>query len=213
MNKLHYDRLYAKYYPEAVAYKELQAYFLAHPEYTHMVVLPDDLIVRPEDFEQLKADVEQYDYPALAGICHIHYHEKDTFICGPSLNGGPTYFTRETLGQEVRKQGSHIIRVEFEGFACTFIKRDVLVKYPDSIKGMPVGSFDWGFSHSCYWNKVPIHVDTSVYLVHLGQRLPGRQEYWGKGVKQPVVRFEDARGSLIATVKRGENLPDYNSTR
>ena len=48
-----YDRLYAKYYPEKTAYNLLRDYFLDHTEYTHLVICPDDLIIKKEHIDSL----------------------------------------------------------------------------------------------------------------------------------------------------------------
>jgi hypothetical protein len=203
MNKLPYDKCMAKYYYEAEAYKELLEYFLAHKDYTHMAIIPDDLVVHREGFELLKQDLEEHDYPVLEGICNLLYN--DTERCGPTLNGGPSFYTKDALLEVVEKQGD-IIQVVSEGFACLFIRRDILEKHPDALRGMPNTntSFDWAFSLTCLQKGIPIRVDTRAGFLHLAGRDPAYLEHWYRGKRIPRVMFSDGQGTVIETVKKGE---------
>src|SRR5215469_16142921 len=201
-----YDKLFAKYYLEHDAYRLLVGYFLDHTDYNYMVVTPDDLVINREGVELLVKDLEEHPYPALAGICNFSYQLRNRYACGPSINGGPTNHTEESLNEEIRKQGP-IIRVGMEGFSCLFIHRQVLENNPKAIKGMPYSSFDWGFCHSCHWDKVPIYVDTRAKFLHLANRLAGdtfvdSRECFMRGVKLPCILFEPADGSMIATIRQ-----------
>lgn len=203
MNKLPYDKLYAKYFAEPDAYKELTQYFLEHKDYTHMCIIPDDLIVDRVGFEILMLDLQEHDYPALEGICNLSFHQTDKFACGPTISGGPSFFSEQSLKLEIEKQHSEIIQVQSESFCCLFIRRDMLEKYPHLIKGMPNTSFDWGFSTTCFMEGIPMRVDTRARFLHLAGRAQGYLEYFYRGKKVPCVRFEDGQGRWTTTVKQG----------
>src|SRR4249920_4150187 len=47
---------------EVNAYKECRDFFLEHTEYTHMAILPDDLLVDVKHVDRLVEDLEQFDY-------------------------------------------------------------------------------------------------------------------------------------------------------
>jgi hypothetical protein len=211
-NTLPYDKLFAKYYLEQDAYRLLQEYFMDHEQYNYMVIAPDDLVLNRDGFDRLVWDLEQYRYPALAGVCNFSYHDRTRYTCGPSINGGPQTHTLESLQKEIEKQNSDIITVGMEGFSCLFIHREVFENNPKAIKGMPFSSMDWGFAHSCYWDKVTIRVDTQVQFEHLANRAnqPGSKavvfENFYRGIKKPKMVFEPGDGSAIITVKEEDHV-------
>src|SRR6266540_3850211 len=59
-NKLKIDKLWMKYFPQEEAYVTARFWFLEHKEYTHFVILPDDLIVKQEHLDMLSNSFEQY---------------------------------------------------------------------------------------------------------------------------------------------------------
>jgi hypothetical protein len=184
--KIPYDKFYAKYHNEADAYKILRDYFLAHEEYTHMCIVPDDLIIKTEHIEWLINDLNHVDYPILAGVCNLDWQHQDLYspCWNLTMNG---FFTEDDL------KGEHIKNPEYEGFACTFIRRDVLERFPlDGFNHTGV-SFDLGLAVECYRRNIPIHVDCSCKMLHLKNRLnTGVLESCGIGIKSPTTLFEPA---------------------
>ena len=74
------DKLWIKYTPSPVAYPLMRSEFLAHPNnYTHLIVLPDDLVVEPDKLECLLNDYEtalsstedEKDTTILTGYCNV----------------------------------------------------------------------------------------------------------------------------------------------
>ena len=53
------------------SYDLIRNYFLANPEYSHLVILPDDFIVTVDQFKSLMRSVEKFDYPVLGGVANI----------------------------------------------------------------------------------------------------------------------------------------------
>ena len=66
VDKLPYDKLWVKYMKQGQAYVTGRNFFLSHPEYTHLVINPDDLIVTEEQIEQLLSDTQIF---VISGWC------------------------------------------------------------------------------------------------------------------------------------------------
>lgn len=189
--KIPYDKFYAKYHKEADAYKILRDYFLTHfgpsGDYTHMCIVPDDLVVKTEHIEWLLHDLQELDYPILAGVCNLDWQHQDLYSpCWKLTMDG--FFKEEDLQAE-----PPIKNPEYEGFACTFIRRDVLEKFAlDGFNHTGV-SFDLGLAVECYRRNIPIHVDCRVKMMHLKNRLDnGSLENCFIGKKPPSTLFEPA---------------------
>jgi hypothetical protein len=96
-----FDKYQVKYYYEINAYTNIRDYFLAHEEYTHLVLYPDDLLATNDDFDILIKDIEEYDYPTISGICNLTYIQMDLISACPTLPGinieQYDFFTREQV--------------------------------------------------------------------------------------------------------------------
>ena len=70
VNKIPADKLFCKYMHEQQAYDTIRENFLtsANEQYTHLAILPDDLIVTPYHWQQLVEDLHEYDFPVLCGV-------------------------------------------------------------------------------------------------------------------------------------------------
>jgi hypothetical protein len=178
------DKYWAKYYQEGDAYKILRDFFLENKEYTHMIIAPDDLVIRPRDYEDLVQDLLKTDYPILAGICNLSWSEMDRY--SPSHKADlTTFFTEEDL------KGEPIRKVEYEGFGCTFLRRDIVEKIEFNGFKRTYWAYDFGLAVECYMKNIPIHVDTRVWMLHLKNRLGnGNAENWGRDIKEPTVIYE-----------------------
>lgn len=150
--KLKCDKLYAKYFIEREAYWHLRNFFLhADQEYTHMILAPDDLVITPEDYNQLVEDIKKYNYPIISGICNVDQQDyKDYWDITENLphplrplkdyddyTGKErsrwwgyrwySWFDDNTIKDEVNRQkGNPIIRVLHSGFALQALRRDVV---------------------------------------------------------------------------------------
>lgn len=178
ISKIPCDRFFAKYYPEPEAYKILRDFFLASTEYTHMILTPDDLIVTPKDYEILSKDIEEFDYPVLAGVCNMSYGSKD-YLTASVLNPHRRFTPDELFNGDTIKQ------VEFDGFAFSFIRRDVVEK----IEFNGESRFDYDFALQCRDLGVPMHVDVRANMIHLANRI-GTHENMGVGTKEPFIRYQ-----------------------
>ena len=73
-----YDKLWIKYFPAYLSYKIIKYFFLDHPEYSHLAILADDLIVKQDDIDHLwyVANLDTVSFSSLrhsviAGCCNI----------------------------------------------------------------------------------------------------------------------------------------------
>ena len=188
LKKTGYARLYAKYFPEKIAYNLLRDWFLDHEEYTHMVICPDDLIIEKEHVDTLIADLKEYDFPVLAGVCNVDMAKNKDYLCITENLPHPQRVVpeRKQIGwrfyawvHKDTKFPAPIVQVPFSGFACQFIRRDIVKKYhfADDAKynGTPeliTGAIDVMFSNVCAIERIPLMIDTRVRMKHLkgGQR-------------------------------------------
>lgn len=177
--------LWIKYLKAYQAYRILTDYFMKNQEYTHLVISPDDLIVKREHYEALVKDLEQEDYPVLGGVCNVDViHEN---LLAITVNSKPHVIRRIRFVQPTpdgyawvtrdEVEGKGIIEVQFAGMPFLFIRRDIVEQIP--LKGdtpydpnplvratMP-HAFDCAFCWECRARKIPIHVDTRVRMLHL----------------------------------------------
>lgn len=168
--KIDDDKLWVKYYDEYTAYKYIRQFFLKHKEYTHLCLLPDDLIVRVEQYEKLKEQVHLCSYPVFSGVFNSDYLNQDFLTHYPV-------------------DGNNIKQVEAEGFGCCFICREVVENIPFDARA----SFDIYFSKECKRLNIPLYVDTSVVLLHLARRNESplsRLENMGIGFFIPDILYQ-----------------------
>lgn len=71
INTLPDDKLWCKYYkPEILAYNIIQEQFM-DSDYTHIVIIPDDLLVNLKDYLILKQDMKYYPDDVISGYCNV----------------------------------------------------------------------------------------------------------------------------------------------
>jgi hypothetical protein len=198
-NKIKCDKLLAKYYQEYDAYRNLRDYFITHEEYTHMVVMPDDLIVKPEDFNTLLENVKEYDFHVLSGTCNFDWQSKEKFICWQHMQNARGIIRNYMTEEDFDNVPGGIIQVQFEGFACCFIRRDVLDDIEFNGTTCPDGSrrsFDWQFAVDCDVKGITLRVNKYVRMLHLNNRLGTSNslimEEWGRDKYPSKMVFEPA---------------------
>jgi len=177
-----YDRLYAKYYPEKTAYNLLRDYFLDHEEYTHLVICPDDLIIKKQHIDKLIQDLGN-DYPVLSGVCNVDQGTNKDFLNITFNLPHPkrTVPERNVVGWRhyhwVHKDQTFdpdILPFWFSGFAAMFLRRDVVKRYKfiddarqNGTPSLVTGAIDVMFANVCAIEKIPQMVDTTVRMEHL----------------------------------------------
>lgn len=180
-----YDILREKYnFNEVEAYNNCRDYFLSHHEYTHMAILPDDLLVDLKHVDKLVEDLEKYDYDVLSGISNFAMSSKNFFnrmTCIDYTNYGAVdqlaktarfdYFkqvmTREDykkLKEELANKPNRIIRVALSNFPLTIAKRSVIEKIEF---GMSLMGVDTVFFQSCINKGIATYADLDVEMLHI----------------------------------------------
>ena len=172
------DKIIPRYYFEYQAYKTVRNYFLANPEYTHLVLATDDIVVLPQHVEQLRKDLEEQDYPVLCGMMNVDQQEYMQELGSLNISyelalkdrklRHYTWITRKEIPPD------NIFQVKFNGFALMVIRRDIVEKQAFAcdgtfrLKGEQSGaSVDFVFCWYCHDNNIPIFVDKRIDMQHL----------------------------------------------
>lgn len=182
----HYDIIRIKNdFDELHAYNRGRDFFLEHKEYTHMAILPDDLLVYPDDVKILEEDVNQFDFDITAGICNFAYSNKK-FFNHMSVVEMLKYEAAETIRrtgkfrwpgdvmtrerfQELRDKPSstprdRLIRCAHIAFSFPIIRRDIVEQLPFTANPMGV---DTAYSKQCLDNNIDMFADLRVELLHM----------------------------------------------
>lgn len=176
-----YDILYAKYYREKLAVTNLYEYFMAHPEYTHFIYCPDDLVIRPEHLSSLKKILDARDYPILSGVCNVDLDDMKDFL---SITYNLPHPAKHIKGKQLgwryyhwyhKNDGNGVVQTLHSGFAAQIIRRDVLekIKFDNDASFNPLenpneaGSADVMFSNTCAIACLPIVASLDVRMLHL----------------------------------------------
>lgn len=170
-------------FDEVHAYESGRKFFLEHPEYTHLAVLPDDLLVYPADVEQLVKDVEEFpDYDIISGICNFAYSNK-RFFNHMSVTEMKKYegadrirrtgkfkwpddiMTRERFDEILKNpKEDKLVRCAHIAFSFPLIRRNIVEKIPFSANAMGV---DTAYSQACLKENVKMYADVRVEMLHM----------------------------------------------
>lgn len=171
-----HDIFMVKYHQQKKAYRLIKDYFMKHLEYTHLIIVADDLVVPAEKMEELISIIEANDFPVLTGLCAVDEDETRP-------NGIPLAIQWKVMQEQNAQQWvwmheiedqDNVFTAEHTGLPCGIIKRNVFetvswrgaTKTDNSLEG----NYDWQFSLDCKKLNIPIHVCKSVYLQHLRNR-------------------------------------------
>lgn len=169
---------------EIDAYRQCRNFFLEHTEYTHMAILPDDLLVDLKHVDKLVDDLDKHDYDVLSGISNFAMSSKNFFnnmTCIDYRNYGAVdqlartgrfdYFkqimTRETykkIKEDMASKPDRIIRVAISHFPLTIIKREVVekIEFGNNLMGV-----DTVFFQDCINKSIATYADLDVEMVHI----------------------------------------------
>jgi hypothetical protein len=194
-----YDRYWVKYTPEVDAYAKARKFFLEN-NYSHFVILPDDLVVTPKQIDSLIQDINEKDYEVISGITNVDIRQ---------VNYGKYCVSRQLPRIEVLTEQSYdwfteyerqsylnfhkmpILRVKHIGFPLTFIRRDIVKKLQFKALAKYNCCLDVQFSYDCHSLGIPIFIDIRIVGKHLKRR-DGVYDNFGLGTKNPITRFEPA---------------------
>ena len=180
---LPFDRFIPKFLKEVDAYHCAREFFLNHPEYTHLAIGTDDIIVTLDHINQLAKDLEEVDYPVISGMMNVYQEDMQFMnICKKlvSVRWYDRYYEWIPLKDipNHTKQGP-IIQVSFSGFPLMVIRRDVVEKIPfysdamyNDVPYKNSGSLDVQFCYNATKLGINIFCDTRDLMEHL--RLSGK---------------------------------------
>jgi hypothetical protein len=175
-DKLKPDRLWIKYHEPYDAYMFMMDYYLQHPEYDYLCILPDDLLVTQKDVDILSEDIRDLMCPVISGYCNMDARRTDlTNICVDKVvDPERTRARHDWLPTDSPLlQGKKPFRVKFSGFPLMMIRNDILNKIPFRI--VRGGRFaDALFCYDCHLHDIPILVDPRVKMEHLKHALDSR---------------------------------------
>lgn len=209
-----HDRLYAKYYPEKIAYRLLQKWFLDHEDYTHLVICPDDLIIKKEHLDRLISVLREYDYPVLSGVCNVDQGANKDFLNVTYNLPHPTRSVPEK--KQVGWRHYHWVHKNtvfpniihpflFSGFAAMFLRRDVVQRYrftddarQNGTPSLITGAIDVMFANVCAIEGIPQMVDTSVRMEHL----KGKERFFDITLGDGELRFYPANKDMFQMEQR-----------
>ena len=190
------DKLWMKYFQQTEAYTRARDFFLSR-NYTHLCILPDDLIVTPKDYDNLITDLMQRDFPVVSGACNVDTGDyKDCLnvsiddLINP--NSPPADHFKKWVNLRYDYMGylksAPLQRVMYSGFPLMFIRRDVVEKIPfRDYKGCCI---DATFCADCAMLEVAIWVDFRVIMKHLKIDNVNVDNSFGTGIKLAQEVFE-----------------------
>lgn len=181
-----YDTLIVKNTPQLEAYTRLRNYFVNRPEYTHICMIPDDLIVPTDRLTELWRICQDKSYDILSGYCNIDETQPNTYNLqnyvyeseGPPVSKGNWLEDKDIPDLQE-------FQVEFSGFPCMIISREVLtrVSWVGANKENN-GNFDWRFCYDAKKLGYKINVASGFKFYHMRMAQLREVKEWKKTAKE-----------------------------
>mgnify|MGYP000636767656 CR=1 FL=1 len=196
------DKLIIKYHLHHEAHEIAQKFFLEHKEYTHFLIVTDDIIVTPDHIKLLIRDYLEYKYPVISCYTNWEWYNDWLNITGKDMRGikvmNPYQYRFYKLKDllkfiQEKKVSFPLMKVFFVGLPCTLVERSVVetvgfrpYRYiTDTALGILARRgimFDLQFAIDCANNDIPIYVDLRCLLMHFGDtrrfiNLWGKKKY------------------------------------
>lgn len=184
------DRLEVMGFKHPEAHRIADQFFLEHPEYTHFLMLAEDVIITPDMVRQLLRDYEETRFPVICGYSNIAFHKDTVNITQKDLRGIRVnlqeQYKNPTLHDVLAKRLDYpFVKVFYHGLTLSLIERSILLKIPfrpyktilDSLRSKrfrepltPHGiMFDLQFAIDCANNDIPIYCDLRLLTIHFGR--------------------------------------------
>lgn len=211
LNSIPCDKYQVSYFDYPYPHRMVESFFKEHMKYTHLILIPNDLVYDITNFEKTKEAILEHDYPVLCGLCNVDLaqHKTDYNVCFklPDLS----YVNRrynwlaESTRQELLRRKARFIKVEFAGFPATCIRRDVFDKVhinifnnPSKTNEAPIWETKGGYSNDLIFchNLHDVKIDTICDLTNtmLHFRYTGIKQ---NGIKEPKARFISINDKII----------------
>lgn len=199
------DQLHISYFKYPYPHIIAEDFFKAKKEYTHLILIPNDLIFTYSHYVQMLEQISKRDYDVYCGVCNVDTGKyKDYWNITSTLPIIGPYRHRRYYWISKNRYPNMTLKVPFAGFPAMWVKRSVLEKtrinwLSPQLKGKNPAiwensggySNDLAFAHNLNSLGIPIYCDTSVQMLHL--RYHGKSQI---GKKPPKVTF----------IKYNENL-------
>lgn len=164
------DTLWVKYYPTDQTVRIAKRYFLAHKQYTHLILTADDTAPDYDGIPMLVADIIKYNFPVITGCCSSDAVSGQMHL---NLTFSPVTSTLKVklfpdLYENLPPQFlglKGIVKVWFQGNACSAMNRDAVKR---AFGRTWTGRFgaDLRFSYECAVQGIPQYADLRVYMEH-----------------------------------------------
>jgi len=170
-----HDKIWIKYvtYDDIPnPYQRFVNYFKRHKEYSHLAILPDDLIPTPDVIERLVNHAKD-GLRCVTGYSNMDMNDMDRYpICyndvTPQRQGRDYQFlTKETLPDD-------LFQARWQGTSFMILDRDLVNRLEwigDMVDGanpgMGIQAFDVGICYQLNKMNIPIWVDPKCWMLHM----------------------------------------------
>lgn len=176
-----HDMIWMKYYKEKEAYVKARQFFLNSAEnYDYLCILPDDLIINKEGFDNLMMELEHPSinfkrYDVLAGICNTSCLNSEQMgqvaaseaeIPLPNNTGGFTIWPYLIKFKDLYARPENILKCRFIGFSVYFIHRSIVEKVPFRSTD-PSWGIDTFFGEDLMAYGIDQYIDKRSRFLHL----------------------------------------------
>ncbi len=185
------DKLIIKNHMHHEAHQIGMKYFFSHPEYDYYIISTDDALGTPYHIRLLLEDEEKHKFPVVSGWCSID-PQKNGLASLTVKPINPAVLKTKKLKPSnyqfipvkdvlMGKHGYPFIKAWFNGNTLNLVRRETLKKVPyhpftlqhDRLCIPPTTRkqgrgvmFDLQFAIDCAKAKIPIMVDTRIFLLH-----------------------------------------------
>lgn len=162
--KIPYDQLWINYYPTVQAAHIAKETFLNMPQYTHLALVSDDLILTYAGVEKMINNIMSYNLLVHTAVCNVDMDKnKDYFnICHKM----PVYPNYEWVHKDSLADSPDLIRVKFNGWTFFVLHRSLvpLLTFNGNFKD---AALDLEMCKELESMNVPIVTDWSVQFYHM----------------------------------------------
>lgn len=203
-DKFHTEFIYFKYINQEITYPNIRRFFLDRPEFTHLVLASDDIVVTPEQYKKIYEHAER-DYPVISAVMNLEDDPVNNKILNITTDKVPSLSRSRRLRiynwETIDTVEKGVIPVKFSGFPLMFIRRDIIeqielegdLKYNKGSMSTQDYAYDLVFCYNCEKLNIPIYADTTVVLRHL--KVTAMSHITRKimvGKKEPKIVFIDS---------------------
>jgi len=190
------DKLIIRNYLLHEAHAYAMKYFFEHSEYDYFVMSSDDVLGTPDHLKQLIRDEEEHGFPVVSAWCNVLTDKPwaavsvapiDPKVIASKLVTYESYNFVHIHDILLARYGYPFFSAWFIGLPLTLIRRDVLKRVPlrafrnrsrdpfskyaldPRVRAEGRGiMFDLQFAVDCAAQKIPITVDSRLFLLHFG---------------------------------------------